>query len=73
MIGYLKEVEMAMRSVGDGETMRVLREGMDLVRLLAKTGQGFKIIENQTTQEEWFRIDTSRYCPEYMEREKIVG
>ena len=49
---------MAMRRMGDEETMRGLREGMDPVRLLTKMGKGCKIIEDQTMQEDWHRIDT---------------
>ena len=64
---WIKGVEMAMRRVGDGVTMRGLRQGMDAVRLLIKMAEGWRIIEDQTTQEYFYRIDISVYCPEYGE------
>ena len=62
-----------MRRMRDEETMCGLREGMDPARLLTKMPKGCKIIEDQTTQEDWHRIDTWRYCSEYKELEKLVG
>ena len=32
-----------------------------------------KDIEDQTAQEDWYRMDTSRYCPVYGEQKKIVA
>ena len=40
---------------------------------MTKIAGGCRIIEDQTMQEDWYRIDTSRYCPEYGEWKKIVG
>ena len=62
-----------MSRVGDRSTMRGLREGMDPLRLLTKMAEGCKIIEDQMTQEDWYRIDTSKYCSEYGKWKKIVG
>ena len=70
---WIKEVEITMRRVEDGETMRGLSERMDLVRLLTTIRKGCKIIEDQTPLEDWYRFYTSRYCPEYGEWIKNSG
>ena len=44
---------------------------MGAVRLSIKMAEGCKIVEDQTGQENWYRIDTS--SPEYGEWKKIVG
>ena len=67
---YEKTILYKFCWLGDRETMRGLREGMDRERLVTKMAEGCKIIEDQTAQEDWYRIDTSRYCPEYGEWKK---
>ena len=69
---WCREVELALRKVGDGETLELMRVAEDLQALPERMEIGCRVLIDQTIQDDWC-IDKSTYYPEYRRRKDTVG
>lgn len=67
------ELEAAMTKVGFGRILERMRTEDNLEGVATQLEQGCKIVEDQTIQNDWCRIDNSKYCAEYKRRKDKVG
>ena len=67
-----KEMEKAMKEVGEGAIWEIIREG-NAKELEKKVERGIKTKIDQEIQVDWSKIEKSQFCEEYKNRKLNIG